>query len=234
MIKLLSFLLVVAFAAAGLADSEVPLPGPGAPPTEPAPPQPTPPPVPQPTPPPYDPGNPRPTPYPTPYPTATPFPNPGGEVTYSLGSGTVGRFKERSFSFRPPRELRNIRGLRVTCTNRKVKIKSVKVEYRDGQIMDQFTLTGTYRLGDTRTTYLYGAPVRKVTVIASTSSIFRSNGAFRVDASAIQAKTNDIDPDDPEFGSENENGNETNPNYGDAQLEVHQEFEFEPATSGAF
>jgi len=222
MIKLLSFLMVVAFATAGLTDSEVPLPGPGAPPSEPAPPQPTPPPVPQPTPPPYDP---NPTPYPTPYPTATPYPNPGGEVTYSLGSGQVGRFKERSFSFRPPRELRNIRALRITCTNKKLKIKSVKVEFRDGQILDQFTLTGAYSLGDSRITYMYSAPVRKVTVTASTSSVFRSNGAFRIDASALKTKTNDIDPDDPEFDTD------FDPNQpGDEQ----EKYEFEALTNGAF
>ena len=182
MLKLMPFLVVLAFATVVIADAEVPLPGPGAPPTDPAPPHPTPPMAPTPTPPPYDPN-------PTPYPTATPYPtpypgNPGTDTTYQLGSGSVGRFKERSFTFRPPAGLRNLRALRITCTNEKIKIKSVTVQFKSGQTQDQTILEGLYRSGDSRISYMYSNTVTSVTVVAGTSSVLRSNGAFQLDAAA--------------------------------------------------
>ncbi len=184
MLKLMSFLVVLAFATVVVADAEVPLPGPGAPPTDPAPPQPTPPVTPAPTPPPYDP---NPAPYPTPFPG-----DPGADTTYPLGSGSVGRFKERSFTFAPPESLSNIRALRVTCTNEKIKIKSVTVTFKSGQTQTQLILEGSYRTGDSRISYLYSTAVASVTVVASSSSVFRTNGSFQLDAAAsrVNAKGN--------------------------------------------
>lgn len=193
MLKVLSFLVVLAFATVVVADAEVPLPGPGAPPTQPAPPQPTPPMAPTPTPPPYDP-NPEPTPYyPTPTPYPTPYPgNPSQDTTYTLGRGQVSRFKDRSFTFSPPSSLRNIRALRVTCTNEKIKIKTITVKFTNGQSLRQPVLEGLYRTGDSKISYLSSAAVVSVTVTAGSSSVFRTDGTFQLDAAASPAKSNDV------------------------------------------
>lgn len=194
MVRLMSLLLVLAFATVVIADAEVPLPGPGAPPSEPPPPQPTRAPLPTPTPPPYDePPYPTPTPYPE-YPTPTPYPGyppPGQDTTYTLGSGQVGRLGERTFTFQPPSNLRNIRALRVTCTNEKIKIKSVTVKFVNGQTATQAILEGLYRYGESRLTYMYSTPVSFVTVVAASSSVFRTNGSFRLDAAATMKNAKD-------------------------------------------
>lgn len=187
MLKFMSFLLA-GILIAPIAKADLPLPGPGAPPSEPPPVQPTPPFAPSPTPP----SAPSPTPPPYEDPTYPPAPPPeyGRDVTYTLGSGQVGRFTDRSFNFYPQVGLRNLRALRITCTNNKIKIKSVKVRINNGREINATFLNGVYNLGDSRNHYLYSNnEVVKITVKASSPSLFRKNGAFRLDAAAVVKKS---------------------------------------------
>lgn len=162
MIKFLSLALVTTLATMsftlGFADTELPLPGPGAPPTNPPPAAPPPAPAP---------------------------PHQGAERTYTVGVGQVGRFKSRQFVYSIPPYLNKIWALRVTCTQQKVKIKNVILTYTDGQQSEAFMLSGVLeKPGDSRIHYMYGKNIAKITVVAASSSVFKKNGAFRLDATA--------------------------------------------------
>lgn len=202
MAKFFYLLLVLTLATAGLAEEDLPLPGPGVPPNEPAPPQPTPPPTIDPTPTPGPTTPPRKTPKrkpripkPTPpypeEPTPRPIPNPAPKPpkvnrnTFTVGVGQVGRFKERKFTFFIPAHRSEIRALRITCTQQEIKIKDVLVQYVDGQESNQYLLAGTLEKGQSTITYLHGYPVFKITVVATSSSVFKGKGAFRLDATFL-------------------------------------------------
>ncbi len=155
MIKFVTFfILAFALVSVCLADTELPLPGPGSPPSQ-------------------GPGSPPPQ---------------GPESsTYTIGSGQVGRFKERSFIFSIPSNLNRIRGLRVTCTHQKIKIKNITVQFADGEVSEQTDLLGTLSLGEFRISYLPGKAVAVITVVASSSSLFRKDGVFMLDATTANA-----------------------------------------------
>lgn len=179
LLKLMCFFMIGVIAAALASAEDIPLPGPGAPPAEPPPTYPTPPPPPSPPP-----TNPTPPP--------NPPGQPGQDITYTLGSGQVGRFGDRDFDFYPQWGLRNLRALRLSCTNNKIKIKSVQIKFTNGRSARAQFLKGVYSFGDSRTQYLYGGQeVERVTVNAASSSIFKKNGAFRLDAAATVSKMNE-------------------------------------------
>ncbi|MGZ3805796.1 MAG: hypothetical protein ACXVB4_16380 [Pseudobdellovibrionaceae bacterium] len=202
MTKFLSFLLILGFASRGLADgSELPLPGPGVP-TQPSEPQPAPSPVhPAPAPEPI----PEPTPRYTPHPHPHPKPKPPSQSrnTYTLGTGRLGRFRERSFTFSVPAARNNIRVLRIVGTNEKMEIKSASALMLTGERTDLSFLTGPLSLGYSRITTMSGDPVIEITIVADPVEL-RKNGSFRLDATTMIFRPKE------ELGEELEGGSESN------------------------
>lgn len=177
MIRLLTLLLALSFTHVSFAVDDVPLPGPGAPPTQPPPPQPTPPPRAEQPPPGGD--------YPAPPPQQPPG-VPGEDSTYTLGSGSVGRFKNRSFTFHTRADMAKLRAMRMQCTQEKIRILKVIVRYRDGREAIIPSLAGTYSYGQSQIAYMDRSPVDQVTVVAESSSVFKKGGTFRLDAAAAR------------------------------------------------
>lgn len=176
--RLLILFMALSFAQFSFATDDVQLPGPGAPPTQPPPPQPTPPPRAEQPPPGDD--------YPAPPPQQPPREAPGNDVTYTLGSGSVGRFKDRSFTFRARYDMNKFRAMRMQCTDAQLRILKVIVRYTDGRTERIPNLEITYRAGQSHIAYMDRRPVSDVTVIAESTSMFKKGGAFRLDAAAAR------------------------------------------------
>lgn len=177
--RLLILFMALSFAHLGFATDDVPLPGPGAPPTQPPPPQPTPPPRAEQPPPGGD--------YPAPPPQQPPGGGaPGEDVTYTLGSGSVGRFKDRTFTFRARYDMNKFRAMRLQCTEAQLRILKVIVRYTDGRTERVPNLEITYRAGQGHIAYMDRRPVSDVTIVAEGISVFKKGGSFRLDAAAAR------------------------------------------------
>jgi hypothetical protein len=154
-------------------------------------------PAPTPTPDPDQDLTPTPTPWPSETPTPSPIPPQESKKTYTVGVGQVARFKDRVFNFFIPAHRSSIRALRITCTRQEIKIKNVTVQFTNGQRSDQFFLVGPLNFGESRVTYMPGEAVFKITVVASSSSIFKGKGAFRLDATAILLRRRNEGKEEP-------------------------------------
>ena len=153
-----------------------PLPPPPAPPSDNPPPRPTPPPT--------SPGN------PPPYPGNPPFPNPpppvGSEYNYSIGTGELGRFKTRDYTFFPRQDLNRITRLRLVGLRNEIEIKEVTIRYVDGYEELVYMLTGDLGAGRIKESWASGRPIHSIKVRASANGIFKKPGGFRVDVTAVR------------------------------------------------
>jgi hypothetical protein len=121
-----------------------------------------------------------------PQPTPTPPQSPGS-TTYTLGTSHIRRYRDRTFTYPISSSLNDIRALRITCTNQRIEIKKVIIQFTNGKKYDELNLRGTLGLGDSRITYLYGNTVSRITVVASNAWFFYRHGVFRIDATAATA-----------------------------------------------
>lgn len=156
-----------------------PLPPPPAPPTDNPPPRPTPPPT-NPGNPPEYPGNPG---YP---PSPNPPPPVGKEYNYSIGSGELGRFKTREYTFFPRQDLNRITRIRLVGYRNEIEIKEVTVRYVDGYEERVYMLTGDLGAGRIKESWASGRAIHSIKVRASANGIFKKPGGFRVDVTAVK------------------------------------------------
>ncbi|MBO9666220.1 MAG: hypothetical protein J7501_05350 [Bdellovibrio sp.] len=142
---------------------------------------------------PDEPGHQYPEPNPAPRPTPRPEPEqpapPSGQtMTYTLGVGDTGRFKERQIFFYPSSAWTRVNRITLTGVRNNVKIKSVRIYYADawGGPSEDYSLIGDLKVGTTLQAYYDSRPISSIEVTATNKYFWKKPGGFRVDVTAYQ------------------------------------------------